>query len=156
MVILVLASGLGVGCAGETTTYYNRQFGYSVQMPKSWVVDEQPYQGIPGEHLQNAVLFGSEESFPEDWVEVAVIPGKSASSAIIEQHLGLNTEYKVHEYGKDGYVLYVRVPSAGGWSNWIVVYYIEQDGFLYHIKFNEEGTQKKAYVSIDGYGKVNY
>ena len=157
MVILVLTSWLLVGCSQKTTTYYNREFGYSVNMPKNWEVMDKSVDLITGAKLpKNTVGFCSELSRIADSVYVEVMPGKSALSAVTEEYLVPNTEYKVHEYGKGNYIVYRRFASGPSWSSWRITYYIYYNRFLYEITFNEDGTRKKVYVSVDGYGKVNY
>lgn len=154
ILILSIASGLLIGCTNQTTTYYNSQFGYSVEMPDGWEVIEQPADSITLQVMDNTVGFRSELSSTADWVYVEVIPGKSASSAISEIHSVANTETRVYEYGKNGYVYEWRW-LLGESRNWGIVYYIDYNERLYEISFNEEGTCNKVHVSIDGYGKVN-
>jgi len=153
ILILAMASGLVVSCSQETTTYYHRQFGYSVKMPKSWEVVENPVHWITGSPLKNTVGFRSELSLEADWVDVEVRTGESAYSAVGKLYQPANTESKLYEYGKNGYVHETRWL---GDKSWRMSYYIEYNNRLYVITFNTKETSKKVYVSIDGYGKVNY
>ena len=149
--ILLLALGLLTGCGQETTTYYNDQFGYSVKMPTSWEIVEKPVHWITGTLLKNTVGFRSELSPKAQWVSVEV--EESPSWWIYDESLGLG-EYKVQEYGKSGYLVkYRRSPLE---KKWMVIYHIKHNRSHYEITFDTEKTCKKVYVSIDGYGKVNY
>lgn len=155
LLIALLLSITLVGCNQESTIYNNGEFGYSVKMPKSWKVIDNPVNMFSKQALQNTVGFIGESSYSANLL-VEVIPKGDAYSAVIAQHLWPETEYKVHEYGKNNYIVYQRYASGPRWSNWMMIYYIEYNGFLYQITFSDEATTKKAYVSIDGYGKVNY
>lgn len=149
--ILALISGFAIGC-GKPITYHNAEFGYSVKMPASWEVVEKPVHWITGTPLKNTVGFRSELSLEADWVNVEIRTGESAYSAISK--LRLTSDWsRVYEYGKNGYVHETRLfPEKSS----RITYYIEHNNRLYVITFNKEKTCKKVYVSIDGYGKVNY
>lgn len=153
IIILVLTPGL-VGCAQETTTYYNSEFGYSVEMPKNWVVIEEP-RNIVGHRLEDTIGFQSELSLDADWVHVGV---KSVDVwwDIGDVRFSDGNEYKIHKYGENGYIVERRSLSTLSDRKWKVTYYIKHDRKLYTITFNDKGTPKKVYVAIDGYGKVNY
>ncbi|MBI2304373.1 MAG: hypothetical protein HYU86_06460 [Chloroflexi bacterium] len=155
LIVLVLASGVLIACSEETTTYYHREFGYSVKMPKSWEVVENPVHSITGRPLKNTVGFRSELSLEADWLDVEVRTNESAYSAVSNLYQPSNTESKLYEYGKNGYVHETRWLGIGE-KSWRISYYIGYNKRLYVITFNTKETRQKAYVSIDGYGKVNY
>lgn len=152
LAVLVLTSGLLLACTEETTTYYHTEFGYSVQMPKSWKVIENPVHWITGRPLQNTVGFRSEakDIFKADWVNVEVT-GKPYWS-IYDQKLGLG-EYKVQEYGSRGaYLVRYRSSQLDKWR-WII--FVHHKGKLYDVTFSNEKAKEKVKVFIDGYGMVN-
>lgn len=152
-ITLVLTQGLA-GCAQETTTYHNLEFGYSIEMPNNWVVIEEP-RNIIGYKLEDTIGFQSELSRDADWVYVRV------ESVNVWWDLGDvrfydGNEYKIHKYGDNGYIVESRSFSTLSDRKWKVIYYIKHERKLYTITFNDKGTPKKIYVAIDGYGKVNY
>jgi len=149
--ILALIWGFAIGC-GKPVTYHNTEFGYSVKMPASWEVVEKPVHWITGTPLKNTVGFRSELSLKANWAYVEVRAGESAYSAISKLRLTGDWS-RVYEYGKNGYVHETRLFPE---KSYTIAYYIEYKNQLYVITFDKEETHKKVYVSIDGYGKVNY
>lgn len=152
-ITLVLTQGV-VGCTQDTIIYPNPEFGYSVEMPKNWVVIEEP-RNILGHILEDTIGFQSELSRDADWVHVEV---KTADLGwdIGDVRFSDGNEYKIHKYGENGYLVENRSLSTVSDRKWKLIYYIEHDKKLYTITFNDNGTSKKVFVTIDGYGKVNY
>jgi hypothetical protein len=153
LAMLVLASSLLVGCGREATaTYYNRQFGYSVKKPESWVVVETPVHWITGRPLKNTIGFRSKEKdiFKADWVSVEVT--EKPYWSIYDNRLS-EGEYKVHEYGSRGAYLVRYRPNLR--HDWLWIIYVPHKGKLYEVAFSNEKAKGKVGVFIDGYGQLN-
>lgn len=152
LAILVLLSATMMGCAQEqTTTYYNDKFGYSVEMPVSWELIEEPVDWITGTPLENTVGFRSEakDIFKADWVTVEVT--EKPYWSIYDKRLYLG-EYKVQEYGSRGaYLVRYRRDLRDEWR-WII--FVHDKEKLYEVTFSNEKAKDKVNVFIDGYGTV--
>jgi hypothetical protein len=127
-------------------------------MPPGWESVENAVSLITGrKYSENTIGFRSELSLEADWLYVEVERSKSAQSAVLDQRLFPGSaEYKVQEYGKNGYLVRSRFIGRVTWTEWRSVYYIEYNNQLYIITFKNPRTEKRVFVSIDGYGKVNH
>ena len=128
-----------------------------MNMPEGWEVVENPVYFVTGDpYGDNAVGFRSKLSPDADWIYVEVKESNTILTWVPETKLFPQSEYKVFDYGKNGIYLETRRRDGASWSKWRLTYYIQYDGRLYTVTFNTKAAQKRAFVSIDGYGKVNY
>jgi hypothetical protein len=151
--ILFSALGLSPGCSDPAVTYHNAEFGFTVLIPQSWEVIDDPVDSI-GKPVKNTVVFRSDSSRNAERVSIRVDPEKTIYSTVTDITHIPHVERKIYEYGKSGFIVesrYLQDPE----KELAISYYIEHNDCLYMIFFNSKRTTEKVHVSIDGYGKVN-
>ena len=151
--ILFPALGLSTGCSEPAVTYHNAEFCFSVLIPQSWEVIDNPVDSI-GRSVKNTVVFRSDSSRTAERVSIRVDPDETMYSTVTDITHIPHVERKIYEYGNSGFIVesrYLQDPE----KEVAVSYYIEHSDRLYVIFFTSKRTTETVHVAIDGYGKVN-
>lgn len=142
ILLLILASGILLlgACGGPTTTHYvNEEFGYSIDYPKGWLLEELN---------PNEIGIRPTDS-KYDQIQIGAFPGEPVIGLLSESWVAAITEAALQQFldilGGTNLNVFINEPASGKWD-WVASFTAIYQGTPLQGSFFVKETESMAYT----------